>query len=61
MQITLFCTPCPLNSSNATVERAVREALYFKWSGVRGDKYNFHQRTSEDKALNEMSRELFIL
>lgn len=43
------------------MKEAVRRALYFKAAGIRGYKYNIHQRTSEDKALNEKPRELFIL
>ena len=43
------------------MKEAVRKALYFKGAGIRGYKYNIHQKTSEDKVLNEKPRELFIL
>lgn len=43
------------------MKEVVRKALYFKGAGVRGYKYNIHQKTSEDKVLNEKPRELFIL
>lgn len=43
------------------MKEAVRKALYFEGAGIRGYEYNIHQRTSEDKALNEKPRELFIL
>ena len=35
------------------MKEAVRKTLYFKAAGIRGYKYNIHQRTSEDRALNE--------
>lgn len=42
------------------MKEAVRKTLYFKAAGIRGYKYNIHQRTSEDRALNEKPRALFI-
>ena len=42
------------------MKEAVRKTLYFKVAGIRGYKYNIHQRTSENRALKEKPRELFI-